>query len=80
MPDFLLIKVISSIDQQIGLLDVSNPHLKEIVEPLISLRNSILEQFITKSSKKDWLIQDFQANKIIQSLNWVPVLTCKENL
>jgi hypothetical protein len=80
MPDFLLIKVINSIDQQIGLLDITNPSLKEIVEPLITLRNSVLEQFVTKSSKKNWLIQDSQALKVLESMNWVPVFICKDNL
>lgn len=80
MPDFLLIKVIDSIDYQIGLLDINNPLLKEIVEPLISLRNSTLEQFITKSSKKNWLIQNPKALKVLETINWSPVFICKHNL
>jgi hypothetical protein len=70
MPDFLLIKIIRNLDKQLGLLSVNTVNLEDIATPLLNLRNTLLKEFVSDSTKEDWTIKDCKAICVLEKIKW----------
>lgn len=63
-----------------SLLNIKDPHLREIVEPLLNLRNKCLNDFLTKSSKIDWSIKNKNVLNILNKIGYKKIWTQKNYL